>query len=69
LRDKGDIGDIGAMTTMSSKVSARLDPDVLEVVERTAAAERRPVSAVVRNVLQDWAGGRLKPVAAEEKHA
>jgi hypothetical protein len=48
---------------MSSKkqreqVSARLDPEVLEVVQRTAEVERRPISSVVRNVLEDWAHGR-----------
>jgi predicted transcriptional regulator len=49
---------------MSSKkqprdqVSARLDPEVLEVVQRIAEAERRPISNLVRNVLEDWAKGR-----------
>jgi hypothetical protein len=37
------------------QVSARLDPDVIAVVETVAEHERRPVSAVVRNVLTDWA--------------
>ena len=36
-------------------ISARLDPEVLEVVERVAERERRPVSSLVRNVLSDWA--------------
>ena len=40
------------------QVSARLDPDVLEVVERIAAAERRPVSNLVRNIVSDWAAAR-----------
>lgn len=40
------------------KISARLDPEVARVVEQVAAAERRPVSSVVRNVLQDWARSR-----------
>jgi hypothetical protein len=49
---------------MSSKkqprdsVSARLDPDILEIVQYVAAVERRPVSSVVRNVLSDWARAR-----------
>jgi hypothetical protein len=37
------------------KVSARIDPDVFELVERIAEVERRPISSVVRNVLPDWA--------------
>jgi hypothetical protein len=37
------------------KVSARIDPDVFEEVERVAEVERRPLSSVVRNVLTDWA--------------
>jgi hypothetical protein len=39
-------------------VSARIDPEVLEVVERVAEAERRPVSNLVRNILSDWAAAR-----------
>jgi hypothetical protein len=37
------------------RVTARLDREVLEVVERVAEIERRPISSVVRNVLEDWA--------------
>jgi hypothetical protein len=40
------------------QVSARLDPEILEVVEQVAEAERRPVSSLVRNVLTDWAKAR-----------
>jgi hypothetical protein len=40
------------------QVSARLDPDVIEVVERVAAAERRPISNLVRNIVSDWAAMR-----------
>jgi hypothetical protein len=32
------------------QVSARLDPEVVEIVESVAQAERRPVSALVRNI-------------------
>ena len=39
-------------------VSARLDPDVLEVVEHVAATERRPISSLIRNVVTDWAKAR-----------
>jgi Ribbon-helix-helix protein, copG family len=50
-------------TLMSPKrqreqVSARLDPDVLEIVERVAEAERRPISNLVRNIVSDWAASR-----------
>ena len=40
------------------QVSARLDPAVIEVIERVAEAERRPVSSVVRNIVEDWVGAR-----------
>jgi hypothetical protein len=40
------------------KVSARLDPAVIEVIEQVAEAERRPVSSVVRNIVDDWVGAR-----------
>lgn len=49
---------------MSSKkqprdqVSSRLDPDVLEMVQHVAKAERRPVSNLVRNIVSDWAKAR-----------
>jgi uncharacterized protein (DUF1778 family) len=39
------------------QVSARLDPDVLEVVQHVAEIERRPISNLVRNIVSDWAKG------------
>jgi hypothetical protein len=51
------------------QVSARLDPDVIAVVEEVAAAERRPVSSVVRNVVTDWAAQRRGPLAVQERAA
>jgi uncharacterized protein (DUF1778 family) len=44
--------------TPRDKVSARVDPEVRELVERVAEAERRPVSNLVRNILADWAAAR-----------
>jgi predicted transcriptional regulator len=41
------------------RVSARLDPEVVAVVERVAEAERRSVSSLVRNILSDWTAGVL----------
>ena len=40
------------------QISARLDPEVLEVVQHVAEVERRPVGAVVRNIVEDWAKAR-----------
>jgi hypothetical protein len=40
------------------QVSARLDPEILEVVQHVAEAERRPISNLVRNIVSDWAKGR-----------
>jgi hypothetical protein len=39
-------------------------PDVAELVEHVAEAERRPLSSVVRNVLTDWA--RAQSVRPEQ---
>jgi uncharacterized protein (DUF1778 family) len=33
------------------RLSARVDPDVAELVVHVAEAERRPLSSVVRNIL------------------
>jgi len=37
------------------QVSARLDPDLLEVVRHVAELERRPTSQLIRNIIADWA--------------
>lgn len=42
----------------SEQISVRVEPDVLNEVERAAAEERRTVSNLVRNVLADWAQAR-----------
>ncbi len=45
------------------QISARLDVETIEVVERVAEAERRPVSSVIRNVLSDWAATKREVAA------
>ncbi len=40
------------------QVSARLDPEVLEIVQQVAEVERRPISNLVRNIVSDWARSR-----------
>jgi hypothetical protein len=40
------------------QICARLDREVLEIVQHVAEVERRPVSSLVRNVLSDWAKHR-----------
>jgi predicted transcriptional regulator len=47
------------------QVSARLDPDVLEIVQHVAKAERRPISNLVRNIVSDWAASRKSQTARE----
>jgi uncharacterized protein (DUF1778 family) len=47
-------------------ISARIGPEVRDVVERVAEAERRPVSNLVRNILSDWAARQL---AGEQRAA
>jgi uncharacterized protein (DUF1778 family) len=42
------------------KISARVEREILEVVQHVAELERRPVSSVVRNALADWARTYLK---------
>jgi hypothetical protein len=39
-------------------VTARIDPEVLQVVQRVAEQERRPVSNLIRNIVADWASAR-----------
>jgi hypothetical protein len=51
------------MTTKSERVSARVEPEVLAIVERVAAAERRPVANLIRNIVSDWAVQRREPAA------
>ena len=51
---------MSSRTQPRDKVSARLDPDVLEVVQHVAEAERRPISSLVRNVLTDWSERRTQ---------
>lgn len=48
------------------QVSARLDPEVIAVVENIAQSERRPVSAVVRNVMTDWAKWKQRQAAGAQ---
>jgi len=40
------------------QIATRVDPEIVETIERVAEAERRPVSSLVRNVLTDWARDR-----------
>jgi hypothetical protein len=40
---------------MSDQICCRTDPKVRTVIERVAKQERRTVSNVVRNILEDWA--------------
>jgi hypothetical protein len=47
------------------QISARLDPQVLEVVQHVAEVERRPVGSLVRNIVEDWAKARCAPERAE----
>jgi hypothetical protein len=42
-------------------VSARLDPEVLEGVERVAEDERRPISSLIRNIVSDWSAKHRAP--------
>src|SRR5262249_45981360 len=36
-------------------ISARLNPEVIQIIEAAAEAERRSVSSLLRNVVEDWA--------------
>jgi predicted transcriptional regulator len=60
-------------TSMSAKkqprdqISPRLDPEVLEVVQRVAEVERRPVSNLVRNIVEDWAKARERQTERSEE--
>lgn len=41
----------------TEQIAVRLPPQLAQVLEFVAAEERRSVSNVVRNVLQDWSSG------------
>jgi hypothetical protein len=43
------------MANKTERVSARVEPEVMAVVRRVAEVERRPVAAVVRHIVEDWA--------------
>jgi hypothetical protein len=45
------------------RVTARLDREHIAIIERIAAVERRPVSSVVRNLLED----RLRALEPREE--
>jgi predicted transcriptional regulator len=48
-------------------VTARIDPEVLEVVQAVAQQDRRPVSNLLRNIIADWALARRE--RAQEQSA
>ena len=48
------------------RVSARLDSDVLEVVQPVAEVQRRPISNLVRNIVSDWA--KTASVTTRRRH-
>ena len=39
----------------TERISARVEPEILAIVQRVAESDRRPVASVVRNVVTDWA--------------
>ena len=39
-------------------ITLRLERELRERIEMAAAADRRPVSNLVRNILSDWIDGR-----------
>jgi hypothetical protein len=59
------IGYFGFMQTVQQEqVSVRLDPKLRDVVLRAAKEERRTVSSLVRNIIDDWArASRAREVA------
>jgi predicted transcriptional regulator len=48
------------------QVSARLDPETIAVLNRVAEVERRPLSAVVRNALEDVARAAAKSASTDQ---
>jgi len=43
------------MSKQRERICARLDREVLEIVQHVAEIERRPVSNLIRNIVADWA--------------
>jgi predicted transcriptional regulator len=56
------------MDTMHNKVtvSFRVEPELRERLERAAAADRRPVGSLIRNVLADFVA---RQAGAEQRAA
>jgi hypothetical protein len=40
------------------RIDLRVDRELRERIELAAAADRRPVSNLIRNILSDWIDGR-----------
>jgi uncharacterized protein (DUF1778 family) len=49
-----------------ASITTRVPPEALEAVERAAAAERRSVSSLLRNVVCDWAARRQPQHSTQE---
>jgi hypothetical protein len=43
---------------MTKQMTVRVEPDLLDAIERAAAEDRRPVSSLVRCILADWQAAR-----------
>jgi hypothetical protein len=43
---------------MTKQLSVRVDPELLDDLERAAAEDRRPVGNLVRCILADWQAAR-----------
>jgi hypothetical protein len=48
-------------------VTARVDPDDLEIVQAVAQQDRRPVSNLIRNILADWAAARREQCHEQQR--
>ena len=42
----------------TAKVSTRIEAEVMAVLEHAAAAERRPIAALLRLIVEDWVATR-----------
>ena len=45
-------------------ITLRLERELREQIQMAAAADRRPISSLIRNVLADWIDGRQSAESA-----
>jgi hypothetical protein len=51
-----------AFMKKTERISARVEPEILAALQKTAEADRRPIASLVRNIVVDWVRAHEEPV-------